>query len=159
MKKALWIIILIMALNITGCSVPNNKTDSKSVDEPNDKSMYENISTDQAPVINDIKFMTLDGKVINSDAGWFILDKQVKIGITLEGNCQMVDLLYTPAGSATLKLQQVIEEVDTKNNYAEYIWNVPDDTWGHFSFIAYNGNVGRRSDYYNVRSKISIQGH
>jgi hypothetical protein len=82
MKKVLWMIILVMALNVTGCSLHNDKTDYKS--------MYETMLADQAPTIKDIKFMTMDGKAVNKNYNWFVLDKQVKIGITLDGNCQEV---------------------------------------------------------------------
>ncbi len=71
-------------------------------------------------------------------------------------DCQYVDLFVTPTGSGTYKEQQLIEEIDVIQNVAEYIWNVPDDTLGHFNIIAYNKNVGRKSDFYNVASRKTL---
>jgi hypothetical protein len=119
--------------------------------------MYEKLLADQAPTIKDIKFMTMDGKVIKEDNDWYHLDKQVKIGITLQGNCGVIDLFYTPLGTETYKQQQLIEEIMPKQNYAEYVWNVPDDAGGQFNIIAYNKDVGRRSDLYNVVSSTQFK--
>lgn len=149
MKKMLWVIALFMLVNSAACSNPGiSKQDST-----NYKQMYEETIKDQAPLIKDITFKTLDGKVIEEDDNWFCLDKQVKIIVTLEGDCQEVDLFVTPSGSATYQMQQLIDVISPKHNLAEYVWNVPDDTMGHFNLIAYNGDVGRRSDLYNVVSK------
>jgi len=145
MKKVLWMLILVMAFNVAGCSFHNDNTDYKS--------MYEKLLADQAPTIKDITFMTMDGKAVNKNYNWFVLDKQVKIGITLDGNCGVIDMFYTPAGTETYKQQRLIEEISPKQNYAEYVWNVPDDTMGYFNIIAYNKDVGRRSDLYDVISE------
>jgi len=149
MKKTLWIVVLFMLVYLTGCS---NLGISKQ-DNTDYKQMYQEVLKDQAPLIKDITFKTLDGKVIEEDGGWYFLDKQVKIIITLEGDCQYVDLYITPTGSQTYKEQKLIEEIDTQQNVAEYIWVVPDYTHDHFQIIAYNKDVGRKSDIYNVVSK------
>lgn len=149
MKKTLWIIALFMLVNLTGCS---NLGISKH-ENTDYKQMYEEVLKDQAPLIKDITFNTLDGKVIEEEANWFFLDKQVRIIVTLEGDCQEVDLFVTPSGSETYKLQKLIDKITPNQNVAEYVWNVPDDTHDHFNIIAYNKNVGRRSDLYNVISK------
>lgn len=91
--------------------------------------------------------------MIQKEANWFTLEKQVKITITLEGNSQYVDLFVVPTGSETYKQQQLIEEIDTNQNVAEYVWDVPRDTHHHFYVVAYNKDVGRKSDIYNVVSK------
>lgn len=104
----------------------------------------------EAPLIKDIKFETPDGKVIKPNQGWYELGSKVKIVITLEGNCTEVDLFITPTGSATYKLQKLIDSVYPENNIAEYTWDVPQGLLGHFNIIAYNGDIGRKSDYYNV---------
>ena len=53
-------------------------------------------------------------------------------------------------------MQKLIEEVDTNKNVAEYIWDVPDDTYGHLNIIAYNKDAGRKSDLYNVVSRKTL---
>ena len=113
--------------------------------------MYEKLLQDQPPLIKDIKF---DGKIIKL-GDWAEVGGKVKIVITLEGNCQEVDLFYTPVGSAIYKEIKLIEIVDVEpgQNAAEYIWDVPQDTNGFFKIIAYNKDVGRRSDEYNVIAK------
>lgn len=117
----------------------------------------EELLKDQVPPIKDIMFKTTDGKTIEADAGWYILDKQVKIIMTFESDCQTADLFVTPSGTETYKMQQLIETVNVNQNVAEYVWNVPDDTHGYFNIIAYNKNVGRKSDYYNVVFKAVIE--
>ncbi|KUO74707.1 MAG: hypothetical protein APF81_17895 [Desulfosporosinus sp. BRH_c37] len=66
--------------------------------------MYEKLLQVQPPLIKDIKFETPDGKVINKNAGWFEVGEKVKIVISLEGDCQLVDLFITSTGSETYKL-------------------------------------------------------
>ncbi len=152
-KTVLPILITLTTLTtFTACSNQNNS----KIENTDYKKMYEDVLKDQAPIIKDITFKTMDGKPIKKNAKWYMLDKQVKITITLEGNCQYVDLFVTPAGTETSKMQKLIEEVDTNKNVAEYIWNVPDDTLGHFNIIAYNKNVGRKSDFYNVASRKTL---
>jgi len=149
MKKIILIIILFVLVILSACS----KQDISTQENINYKHLYEETMKDQAPLIKDITFKTLNGKVIEKDDNWVFLDKQVRIIVTLEGDCQEVDLFVTPTGSATYRLQKLIEEITPNHSVAEYVWNVPDETRGHFNIIAYNKNVGRRSEYYNVVSK------
>ncbi len=146
MKKILLIIILFMLISGTACS----NTSIPEQDNIDYQQMYEAVMKDQAPLIKDITFKTIDGKVIEEEANWFTLEKQVRIIVTLEGDCQQIELFVTPTGTETYKLQKLIDEVTPNQNVAEYIWEVPDYTMGHFNIIAYNRDVGRRSDYYNV---------
>lgn len=120
---------------------------SRAEEKPSDE-----ITSQQAPVIKEIRFEDLDGKAVKENANWFELGSKVKIVVVLEGDCQEVDLFITPTGSAVYKEQRLIEIVTPQHNIAEYIWDVPKDTMGHFNIIAYNCNVGRRSDLYCVVS-------
>jgi hypothetical protein len=117
--------------------------------------MYEKLLQNQPPIIKDIRFETTDGKVLQPDAesGWYIIGNKIKIVITLEGDCQEVDLFTTPAGSGVYKEQKLIEKVSPEKNVAEYTWDVSQDTMGYLQIIAYNKNVGRRSDLLNIISK------
>lgn len=145
-KKIFWsILILILWINVGGCSiskVPNNDNSNKN--------LYEKSLLDQPPIIKDIRF---DGKSINVGS-WAEAGEKVKISITLEGNCQEVYFYYTPTGSAVYKEQKLIEIVDIEpgKDIAEYTWT-PKDIHGFFQIIAFNKNVGRRSELYNVISK------
>ncbi|HVJ50665.1 hypothetical protein [Desulfitobacterium sp.] len=146
-EKIIWIAILIVLVNLAGCSSPNIVNNDKT----DYKQLYEKSLQDQPPLIKDIKF---DGKIIKS-GDWAEVGEKVKIVITLEGDCREVDLFYTPVGSAVYKEQKLIEivYVEPGQNTAEYFWDVPQDTNGFFKIIAYNKDVGRRSDEYNVISK------
>ena len=141
MKKTFLVIILFALFSLVGCST-NDSVDYKQ--------MYEQLLQEQPPLIKDIIFETPDGKVINKNAGWFELGKKVKIVIVLEGSCTEVELFVTPTGTETYTLQKMIGMVTPNNNIAEYTWDVPDGTMGHFNIIAYNGNAGRRSESVNV---------
>ncbi len=152
MKKILCAMFLLLLISLTGCSNSVNSPNSNI----NYKQMYEELLKNQAPIIKDVAFKTMDGKAIEKNANWYMLDKQVKIIIIFEGDCQTVDLFVSPSGSESYKMQRLIEEVSTTQNVVEYVWNVPDDTQGHFNIIAYNGNAGRKSDYYNIVSKTKV---
>ncbi len=146
MKKITLLVLLIILLNTIGCYSPSiSIKDNKEY-----KQLYEKSIQDQPPLIKDIQF---DGKTVNNN-GWCEVGEKVKIDITLEGNCSEVDLFYTPAGSAVYKEQKLIEKLDVESgqNTVEYIWDVPEDTMGFFNIIAFNKNLGRRSDLFNVIS-------
>ncbi|HVJ49722.1 hypothetical protein [Desulfitobacterium sp.] len=149
MLKKFWTItiLIFILVSLVGCS---NVNISKN-DQTDFKQLYEKSIQDQAPLIKDIKF---DGKVINNNE-WCEVGNKVHITITLEGACQEVDLFITPTGSGVYKEQKLIEVVTPNKNIAEYVWEVPQDTMVAFNIIAYNKNVGRRSDLYNVISKNS----
>lgn len=148
MKKIFCIAIVILVLSLVGCNKINNSYNAQS----DYKQMYEKIFNDQPPKIKDIKFETPDGKVIQQSEGWYVIGNKVKVIITLEGNCQEVDLFTTPTGSEVYKEQKLIEFITPENNIAKYLWDVPKDTMGYLQIIAYNGNVGRRSDLINIIS-------
>lgn len=77
---------------------------------------------------------------------------KVKIRITLNGPATLVELYITPTGTRTYQLQRLIDMTYPKNGVAEYVWDVPDGTMGHFWIIAYNRHAGRKSDLVNVIS-------
>jgi hypothetical protein len=145
-KKIFWaILIFVLWINLAGCSisnVPNNNI--------NYKNLYEKSLIDQPPIIKDIRF---DGKSIDVGS-WVEVGEKVKVSITLEGDCQEAYLYYTPTGSAVYKEQKLLEIVDVEpgKDIAEYTWT-PNDIHGFFQIIAFNKNVGRRSELYNVTSK------
>lgn len=145
MKKVITLFVILLCLS--GCS----SSGISSNNEINYKHLYEQSLQDQPPLIKEIYF---DGKVLN-EAEACEVRNTAKIMITLEGNCDEVDLFYTPAGSDVYKEQKLIEIVDPNNNIAEYTWNVPENIMGYFNIVAYNKNVGRRSEFYNVISTKS----
>lgn len=146
MKKILCVLLVILSISFAGCSKAANPVNA----ETDYKKNYEKLLSNQPPVIKEIKFETPDGKPIEPDGGWYMLGNKVKIIITLEGDCQEVDLFITPAGSCTYKDIKLIDMTIAKNNIAEYTWDVPQDTMGHLQVIAYNKNAGRRSETINV---------
>lgn len=111
---------------------------------------------DQPPFIKNITFETMDGKTIGNNAGWFKIGDKVKIVITLEEQCQKIDLFFTGTGMADE--QKLIGEAfpapdtGTTEYTWKYTWTVPDDILGHFSATAYNGNGARQSALYHVIS-------
>lgn len=114
------------------------------------KEKYEKLLEEQPPQIEHIRFQTIDGKVLNEVASWIILKNRVKILITFSGNCTEVELYIVPTGTETYKLQQLIDVIVPKNNIAEYIWDVPDSTMGYFWVVAYNKDVGRKTEQIKV---------
>jgi hypothetical protein len=148
MKKIACIVIVILLSNLVGCSKINNFTNTQI----NYKQMYEKLLKDQPPKIKNIKFETPDGKIIRQTEGWYVIGNKVKIIITLEGDCQEVDLFTIPAGSDTYREQKIIDIIVPQNDVAEYSWNVPEDTMEYLQVIAYNKNVGRRSELFNIIS-------
>ncbi len=150
MKKTFLVLILFALFSLLGCSNQYSNSKNSTDDNVVYKQMYEQLLKEQPPLIKAIRFETPDGNVINETSGWFELGTKVKIVIVLEGSCANVDLFVTPTGTETYTLQKMIGTVTPNNNIAEYIWDVPDGTMGHFNVIAYNGNVGRRSDLINV---------
>lgn len=150
MKKVVCLILLIITINLTACSNAAVTNEDKNADY---KQKYQELLENQAPFIKDITFKTMDGKTIKEEANWYTLDKQVKIIITLTGNCSNVELFKVPSGSETYKQQQLIEAIPVNQNVAEFVWNVPNDIHDHFFIIAYNKDVGRKSEFYNVVSR------
>lgn len=153
MKKKIYmiivIIILILSVNFVSYSKVNNSNKAKI----NYKQMYEKLLNDQPPKIMKIQFQTPDGKILKPDGGiWYRIGSKIKIIITLKGDCQEVDLFTTPTGSAVYKEQKLIEIVTPEKNIAEYTWNVPKDFMGFLQIIAFNKNVGRRSELINISS-------
>lgn len=150
MKKVLCVLLLIITINLTACSSTAVLDQDKNVDY---KQKYQELLKDQAPFIKDITFKTMDGKTIEKEANWYTLDKQVKVIITLTGNCTSVELFKVPSGSETYKQQQLIEGIPVNQDVVEFVWNVPNDIHDHFFIIAYNKDVGRKSSLYNIVSR------
>lgn len=150
MKKSILFVILLALCSLAGCSNQHNTLKGPANDNVDYKKMYNQLLQEQPPLIQEIRFETPDGKIIKENAGWFELGKKAKIVIVLKGICTQVDLFITPTGTQTYTMQKMIDTVSPNNNIAEYTWDVPDGTMGHFNIIAYNGNVGRRSELVNV---------
>jgi hypothetical protein len=108
--------------------------------------------SEQAPLIKEIRFEDPAGKVISQKDGWYELGAKVKIVVVLAGDCQEVDMLIMPTGTAVYKEQRPLAMAMPENHTAEYVWDVPPYTMGYFQVIAFNGDVGRRSALYNVAS-------
>ncbi|MFA5881119.1 MAG: hypothetical protein WC834_02895 [Eubacteriales bacterium] len=150
MKKAFVVVILFVLISLVGCTNQYNSLKSSTNDTVYYKQIYKQLLQEQPPLIKDIRFETVDGKVIKENGGWFELGQKVKIVIVLEGSCTQVDFFVTPTGTQTYTLQKMIGTVTANNNIAEYTWDVPDGTMGHFDIIAYKDNVGRRSGLFNI---------
>ncbi|KNY25509.1 hypothetical protein [Pseudobacteroides cellulosolvens] len=144
-KLIITALCLIIFFSLNSCTnISNNKTTD------NYQKKYEQLLQEQPPQIEEIRFETLDGQILNKNANWIELKDKVKILVTLSGNSTEVEFYITPTGTETYKLQQLINLVEVKNGIAEYIWDVPQSTMGHFWIVAYNKNVGRKSDLINV---------
>lgn len=112
------------------------------------KQKYEQITKYTPPVINYVKFQTLDGKDINKQDNRYFLDSKSKIIISISGECQVVELYYTEDRTQTWKHQKLIYPVAVshgENHAVEYTWDVP-DAGGSFWIVAYNLPVGIKSD-------------
>ena len=110
---------------------------------------YNALLKEQPPIVKKIRFETLEGRKLD-DSTWVTLEDKVRIIVTVSGRCNQIDLIITETGTSTYKYQKIIDVVFPKNNAAEYVWEVPQDTRGHFWVVAYNGYVGRRSTSINV---------
>lgn len=125
-----------------------NISNNKATD--NYQKKYEQLLQEQPPQIEGIRFETLDGQTLDKNANWIELKDKVKIIVNLSGNSTGIEFYIAPTGTETYKLQQLIDFVNVKNGVAEYTWDVPEGTMGHFWIVAYNQNVGRKSDLINV---------
>lgn len=128
MKKVLYLLLFIL-INLTACSSTAVLDEDKIID---DQQKYQELLKDQAPFIKDITFKTMDGKTIEEEANWYTLDRQVKVMMTLTGNCTSVELFKVPTGSETYKQQQLIEEILVNQEVVEFVWTVPNDIHDHF---------------------------
>lgn len=149
-SKLTMMCIIFLLIGICGCSYTQNSQSNESKDKIDYKRMYEELLREQPPEIEKIEFLTLDGQVLNENNNWIQLEDKVKIRIILNGACTDVKLYIAPTGTETFKLQKAIDIVYPEDGVAEYIWDVPEGTLGHFWVVAYNNELGRKSALINV---------
>lgn len=112
------------------------------------KQNYDQTVKYSPPVINYVKFQTLDGKDINIQDFRYSLDSKTKVIISVSGECDVIELYYNEAGSEPWQYQHLIYPLGVspgKEHLLEYIWNVPNAP-GTFWIVAYNTPVGTRSN-------------
>lgn len=111
------------------------------------KKKYNDVNKCPPPVINYIKFQTLDGKDIKENYGRYLLASRTNIIISVSGECQVIELYYSETGSESWKYQKLIYPVGVgpgKNHIIKYTWDVPEGM-GYFWITAYNIPVGIKS--------------
>lgn len=111
------------------------------------KKKYNDVNKCLTPVINYIKFQTLDGKDIKENSDRYLLDSRTNIIISVSGECQVIELYYSETGNESWKYQKLIYPVGVgpgKNHIVKYTWDVPEGM-GYFWITAYNLPVGIKS--------------
>lgn len=118
--------------------------------------MQSEIPSNLSPDIISIEFLGSNNQNVVQD-GWATVpaDGRLKIKFKLKGDCTSIEMFITPTGSSTYLLQRRVEVIDILpgQEEAEYVWQVPKGTLGHFDIIAYNGMKGTKSELYNVVSE------
>lgn len=111
------------------------------------KNKYNDVNKYPPPVINYIKFQTLDGKDIKENSDRYLLDNRTNIIISVSGECQVIELYYSETGNESWKYQKLIYPMGVgpgKNHIVKYTWDVPKGM-GYFWITAYNVPIGIKS--------------
>ena len=145
-RKNIITAILFTAL-VAGCRNIDNDADAKP-----DVGVYSNGTILDVKIIG-VSFYDASGNKLESDGNWIHIGADTKITVTYSGAADQIDYIFTPAGTETYNLQEIIGNsfVGASDAKAEFIWTPTDSQ--SLGYINVSINLGRysvRSDYINV---------
>jgi hypothetical protein len=151
-KKALWLVLLLMLAFFMTSSGKSNKQYSMS-----QNNIVTNTGSPSSSILNvkilDISFYDENGYKLTPVDGWIHIGKNTKIIVSYKGSADQIDYIFTPTGTETYNSQKIIGNsfVGPNDTKAEFIWTPSaDQTLGYINISINKGNYSLKSDLINV---------
>lgn len=142
----------LVALLLLGCSrsIPSEAGLEQELVEC--KKQCAQLAEAQPPVIESLRLLGPDNEPLQKKDGWIHLEHRTRVVAKVGTKATKVDFYVAPTGTDWYMQQKLIGSVYPDASTAELEWSVPPRFTGRLWIIAYNGNIGRRSEDLQVMS-------